>query len=117
PRASPRAHVQLVAVGVDERDRGAPALTLRWRLELDALRAQLLVRGVDIVAPQREAHERPDQMFLAGWSEQGHARLAARNAQVDPALTVAERLIGRDREAELLRVERECLGLVPDGNG
>ena len=80
--------------------------------DLDAALRELAARGLDVVAGERTVEERADAIFMAFGREQHDARRRMRDAQLDPALAWAHRLIGRDREAELLGVELERALLV-----
>jgi hypothetical protein len=49
---------------------------------------------------------------MPGRGEQHQARLCSGDAELDPALTLAHRLVGRDLQADLLGPELERLVLV-----
>src|SRR5262249_7034811 len=60
----------------------------------------------------RHVHKRPDPFFVSLRRKQHHARFRFRNAQLDPALLLIERLIGDDREPKFLGVKIQRAILV-----
>ncbi len=109
---SARAQDELVAVGIAEGRERAPGLLLRRRVELDAALAQLAVGGLDVVASEGAVEEAADPLLLAVGREQHEAGVAAADLQLDPALRLAERLVGHQSEADLLGPEFERPVLV-----
>src|SRR5687768_10328207 len=98
-----RAEHELVALAVLERRVAAPILR-RWRRrELDAACDELVVRLFHVVGLKRHRLRRADTIFMAVGREQDDARVGAGNPELDPALLLAEGLVGGDREAERLR--------------
>jgi hypothetical protein len=84
--------------------------------DLDAALRELAAGGLDVVACERAVEERADAVFLAFGREQHDARHRMRNAELNPALARAHRLVGRDREAEFLGIELERALRVAHGN-
>jgi translocation and assembly module TamB len=112
----PARHDELVPVGIAEPRKSPPGLFLRRTVELDAALAQLAIAVVDIVAGEGAVEEAADPVLMPVGREQHHAGLGARNAQLDPALGLAHRLVGHDAEAHLRRPEIKCAVLVRCGD-
>ena len=105
-----------VSFAVLEHRVGAPWLLLWGPFEFYAALFQFLIRLIDVVARVRHVHERADPFFISLWRKQHKARFRFRNSQLDPALLIIERLIGDNREPELVRVKIERAVLVGYGN-
>src|SRR5262249_61475017 len=84
--------------------------------EPHALRRQLLVRLLDVVARERAVEEGADALFVPVGREEDDARLRGADAELDPALRLAHGLVGDDLEAQLLRVEGDRGVLVAGGD-
>src|SRR5205814_888050 len=106
---------KLVAVGILENRVGAPLLALGWTGKLHAAFAQLTVRGFDVVTSERAVEERADAVLVAFGRKKDDPRFARADGKLDPAL-IAERLVGEDAKAHLLRPEFECALLVAHRN-
>src|SRR5262249_46925828 len=103
---------ELVALGIEEDRERAPRLLLRRRHELDALVAQLGVGPLEVVDREREVDLLADHVLVLVGCEQYELGLGIGDLELDPALIIAERLIGEHREAEPLGVELEGALLV-----
>ena len=115
-KVSIRRNNEPVSFAVLEHRVGAPRLFLWRSLEFDAALFQFLVRLINVVARVRHVHERADPFFLSLRRKQHQARFRFRNSQFDPALLLIERLIGDNREPELVCVKIERAVLVGYGN-
>ena len=91
---------ELVSVGVLEDRERAPRLLRRRFHELDASRRQLLPRLLDVVAGQRTIERGAGLRAAFVGHEEDDARVGRSNPQLDPALSVAERLIGEHAKAD-----------------
>src|ERR1035438_1890324 len=107
---------ELVAVGVFEDRRGAPGLYLRGLDKFDASGDVVFVGFLHIVGQERDTSEGADAVLLAGRGEEHDAGLGTGDAEFDPTLLVAERLVGEDDESEFLGVEIERCVLIADRN-
>src|SRR5262249_41069863 len=93
--------------------RSAPVLGHGLHGDLYALGLQVAHRGLDIVRPIADVHLRA-RLHAVIELEQHQARFRSRDAQLDPALLLVERLVRQDAETQLFRVERYGLVLVLD---
>ena len=105
----------MIAIRVAEYCHRAPGLLLGLFHERHAALAELAKGGFDVVALERPIEEAAYSIFLARRREQHDAGRGARDTQLYPALFIVERLIGRNLEAELLRIKLERPGLVAGG--
>src|SRR5580693_921445 len=104
-----------VAINVFECGGGAPVFTFRLHDELHAFTLQLARGGFDVVRPESDVHLAAGLETLAEF-EKDDARLRAGDAELDPTLLLAERLVGDQAKAELFGVEREGAILIGDGD-
>src|SRR5262245_17318089 len=109
-----RSNHEGVAVGILEDGGRSPRLLARRLKELDPPLDQLAVGLLHVVAGERHAREAADSIFVAGRREEGEARLASGDLELDPSPAFAHRLIGDDLETELVGVEGERSILVLD---
>jgi len=106
----------LVAVQVLEDGRGAPGLYFWGCGEFDASGFKLFVGLLDVIALEGDAGEGADAALMAVRVEEYKAGLGAGDAEFDPALLVAEGLVGEDDESQFLGVEVESCVLIANGN-
>src|SRR4051794_40543187 len=90
-------------------------LSRRLHDEFNPFRLQLPRRRVDVIAPQRDVQHAAGLQPIAE-AKQDDPGVRAGNAEFEPALVFAERLIGEEPEPEHLGVEGERAVLVRDGN-
>jgi hypothetical protein len=90
---------ELVAVQILEDGGGTPGFDLRWRYEFHAAGFELLVGLGNVVTEEGEAGEGADARLVTIRVEEHEAGLGAGDAKLDPALFVAEGLVGQDDEA------------------
>ena len=76
-------------------------------LKLNPALFQFFVGLLQIVAGVGHVHERANPALVLNGGEQNNARFRFRNAQLDPALLIVERLVGDDGESQFLGVKIE----------
>jgi hypothetical protein len=105
-----------VSIGIREDGKRAPWLLRGRTHELDTTSRQLLVRLLDVVACQRTVERRAWPRAALIGREEHDASVGRSNPQLDPALSVVERLIGEDIEADDVGPELQCAILIAGGN-
>src|SRR6185312_9578395 len=91
----------------------APRLTFRFGDKFHAFGFQLSRSAFHIIRPESEVHLRAGLQTVIEL-EQHHACFSSVNAELNPALLVAERLVRENTEAKLLGIKGNGAVLVRD---